>query len=124
MITPHLDTLQQGPDDVYTDKKGKTYAWKTYSIEITIKGDRRRVACSVSNYPDGSLDSISLFGLAVRFRTGTKVWPGSAVYWGKTSSVNNLRPNIDKFNGQFCQLVGYFEDHEASKHRSLHNAVA
>lgn len=116
MITVHLDTLQSTPDS-YT-YKGVTRQLDRQTVEITIRGDRRRVNCHADK------TSISIFGLAVRFQTGTKIWPGSAIYWREKGHVNNLRPNIDKFNGQFCRLVGFFEDHVASKHRSQHNAVA
>lgn len=116
MITVHLDTIESKPAS-YT-YKGKTRAYEAETIEITIRGDRRRVRCHAGE------TNISIYGLAVRFRTGTKVWPGSATYWHKTGNVNNLRPNIDKFSGQFCQLVGFFDDYESSRHRSQHNAVA
>lgn len=116
MITVHLDTLQSAPDE-YT-VRGVTRTFDRQTIEITIRGDRRRVPCHAGP------DHISIYGLAVRFQTGTKVWPGSAIYWREKGHVNNLRPNIDRFSGQFCQLVGYFEDHVASKHRSQHNSVA
>ena len=117
MITVHLDTIQATPA-TYTDRKGRLVTFDRQTIEITIRGDRRRVRCW------GGADDITIYDLAVRFRTGTKVWPGSATYWHKTGNVNNLRPNIDKFSGQFCQLVGFLEDHESSSHRSQHNAVA
>ena len=116
MITVHLDTLQSKLE-TYDSRSGPV-TFERQTIEISIGNDRRRVNCHQSR------DCIDLYGLAVRFRTGAKVWPASAVYWLKSGNVNNLRPMIDKFNGQFCQLLGYFEDHEQSKHRSQHNAVA
>lgn len=114
MITVHLDTVESTPA-TYTHK-GVTNAYDRETIEITIRGDRRRVRCSVCN------DHITLFELAVRFNTGSKVWPGSAIYWHKTGDVNNLKPNIDK-NGYFI-LVGYAEDFAGKPVRSQHNAVA
>ncbi len=117
MITVHLDTIQATPA-TYTDRKGRLVTFDRQTIEITIRGDRRRVNCHAGE------TGISIYGLAVRFRTGAKVWPGSAIYWRESGRVNNIRPNIDKFNGQFCSLVGFFEDHADGKHRSLHNAVA
>lgn len=114
MITVHVETLQVTP----AHREGEILVGNQETIEITVRGDRRRVACY------SRPGSISIFGLAVRFRTGTKVWPGSAVFWRESGNVNNLRPNIDKFNGQWCSLVGYFDDHVNSKHRSQHNAVA
>jgi hypothetical protein len=117
MFTIHHDTVQT-EEVAYKDRKGRDLSYARQTVEITLRNDRRRVGCHV----DAS--GMTVYGLAVRFRTGTKVWPGSAVYWAKTGNINNLRPNIDTFNGQFCQLVGYFADHEDSKHRSQHNAVA
>lgn len=117
MITVHLDTLQSKPVS-YTTRKGEVRYFDKETIEITIGNDRRRVACH------SGPNRISIFDLAVRFRTGTKVWPGSAVYWVESGNVNNLTPNIDKFNGRWCSLVGYFDDHVDSERRSQHNAVA
>jgi len=117
MITIHFDTLQS-ETRTYSTRKDGTQSYEAHTVEVSIGNKRRRVNCSQH---DGRT---TIYGLAVRFRTGTKVWPGSAVYWAKTGNINNLRPNIDKFNGQFCSLVGFFEDHADSKHRSLHNAVA
>ena len=116
MITVHADTVESHTE-TYTSKK-KLVSFERQTVEVTIGKDRRRVNCSTSE------KAITVYGLAVRFRTGTKVWPGSATYWAESGNVNNLTPNIDKFSGQFCQLVGFFEDHETSQHRSLHNAVA
>lgn len=89
----------------------------TYSVEVTIRGDRRAVRC----WPirDGNLD---ILDLAVRFQTGAKVWPGSAVYWSKTGNVTGLRPHIDKRG--HVSLVGFFEDFQGKPVRSMHNAVA
>lgn len=116
MITVHLDTIESKLE-TYEGRQGPVI-FERQTIEITIGKDRRRVNCHANS------ESVDLFGLAVRFRTGAKVWPASAVYWRKSGNVNNLRPNIDKFNGQFCQLLGFFEDYEQSKVRSQHNAVA
>jgi hypothetical protein len=122
MITVHLETLT-AVKRTYTDRKGREVSYDSHTIEISIGSDRRAVRCHPITRTDGD-SNISIYELAVRFRTGAKVWPASAVYWLKSGNVNNLRPNIDKFNGQFCQLVGYFADHEDSAHRSQHNAVA
>lgn len=117
-ILVHPETVRQEADATYTDRKGVARSYKRHTVEVTIHGDRRRVACS----PDAT--AITVFGIALRFRTGTKVWPGSAVFWRGGGHVNNIRPNIDKFNGQWCSVVGFFEDHKDSEHRSQHNAVA
>jgi hypothetical protein len=116
MITVHADTVESQVE-TYTSKK-KLVSFEIKTVEVSIGNDRRRVRCWPSE------KCITVYGLAVRFRTGNKVWPGNATYWAESGSVSNLMPNIDKFTGQFCQLVGFFEDHETSQHRSLHNAVA
>lgn len=116
MITVHHETIRT-ETQTWESRKG-TQSREITTIEVSAIGKRARVQCYETE------KCIDIFGLAVRFRTGTKVWPASAVYWKEGGSVNNLRPNIDKFNGQFCQLVGFFEDFEESANRSQHNAVA
>jgi hypothetical protein len=92
------------------------------TVEITIGSDRRRVPCYERGAPGQRWHDLTICGLAVRFRTGTKVWPGTAVYWFSSGNVNNLTPNIDK-RGHFS-LVGYAEDFVGKTVRSQHNAVA
>ena len=112
-IQVHPETHSTDAPCVGSD--GKVY--QRHQVEVTIDGDRRWVGASaISN------DNFIIFGLAVRFQTGTKVWPGSATYWTKTGVVNHIRPNIDK-NGHF-QLVGFAEDYLDKPVRSRHNAVA
>lgn len=127
----HTETLKHVSTDSYTVGKrarrtdaGKTYEIKRWTVEVTIGKDRRAIRCSPSYTvgPVVALDSIDLYGLAVRFSSGEKVWPGSAVWWACHGQVNNLRPNIDK-HGHFF-LAGFFEDVAESAHRSMHNAVA
>ena len=91
------------------------------SIEIEIRGDRRRVgAFSITH------EQILIHGLAVRYPTGKKVWPGRAIYWKDSGDVNNLRAtNIDHRTGSgFVLLVGYFADYADKAVRSNHSAVA
>lgn len=118
----HIETLKVSERASYTSGKGKnakTIEFDRHTVEVTIGQDRRAVPCSaICN------NAVTIYGLAVRFRTGAKVWPASAVYWLQGGHVNNLRPNIDKFNGQFCTLVGYMADFEDEPVRSRHNAVA
>lgn len=111
----HLETIKTLPADVYKTKRGPvTIERKT--VEVTVGKDRRAIACYES------ADRIDLYGLAVRFSQGSKVWPASAVYWRASGNVNNLRPNIDK-RGHFT-LVGFAEDFDGKPVRSQHNAVA
>lgn len=113
----HFDTHRQEADYVYTDKKGVPHAYPQFSVEVTIRNDRRRVSCS-----DARDGHICIHDLAVRFSSGDKVWPGTAAYWVESGNVNNLRPNIDK-RGHFI-LAGYIADYETKPVRSQHNAVA
>ncbi len=107
----HTDTLK-----VIGQRTVRDYTFDETTIEVSIGNDRRAVRCSANSR------SINLFDLAVRFSQGSKVWPGSAVYWRDTGVVNNLRPNIDK-RGYFL-LAGFAEDFAGKAIRSQHNAVA
>lgn len=112
----HVETHRQEPDFVWVDKKGNEKRHPQYSVEVTIMGDRRRVACGeVWN------DRLAVFNLAVRFSDGAKVWRGQADYLVNTGVVNNLQPCIDK-RGHF-HLVGYFEDYAQKAVASQHNAM-
>lgn len=109
----HFETFKQTGTRTFDDGR----AIDTYSVEVTIRGDRRAVRCSgVFN------DNITVYDIAVRFQTGAKVWPGYTTYWLKTGNVNNVRPSIDKRG--HVSLVGFFEDYEGKAVRSQHNAVA
>ena len=110
-ITVHIETFQSTGLHTYG-----SYTREEFSIEVTIGKDRRAVRCYAEE------KSITIFGLAVRFSQGSKVWPGSAIYWRETGVVNNLRPNIDK-SGYFL-LAGFAEDFDGKAIRSQHNAVA
>lgn len=112
----HIETLKHVGQEAYAH-----VTIQRYTVEVTIGKDRRAVRCHPVRV-NGEIDHLNLFDLAVRFSSGAKVWPGSAVWWSKTGNVNNLRPNIDK-RGYFS-LVGYFADFEAKPVASQHNAVA
>ena len=89
----------------------------SYSVEITINNDRREVVCSCI-----ADDNMVIHGLAVRFKTGAKVWPGHATYWVSSDKVNGLAANIGKMGS--VRLVGFFSDFQEKTCRSRHNAVA
>lgn len=110
-ITVHIDTLK-----VIGQRTVGDYTFDVTTIEVSIGNDRRAVPCSTDSR------SVTIWGLAVRFSQGSKVWPGSATYWRETGVVNNLRPNIDKM-GYFL-LAGFAEDFAGKAVRSQHNAVA
>lgn len=111
----HIDTFKSTGIHTYG-----TFSREEFSVEITIKGDRRAVRCV--QWGAGDDARLTIFGLAVKFNQGAKVWPGCATYWIKSGRVNNLTPNIDK-RGTFI-LCGYSADFEGKSVRSQHNAVA
>ncbi len=109
----HFDTFKVSGRITLRDGK----PFDTHSVEVTIGNDRREVPCgAVFN------GHVTIFGLAVRFSSGSKVWPGTATYWIERGHVNNLRPNIQK-HGHF-QLAGFITDFQDKPVRSQHNAVA
>ncbi len=112
----HVETHRQEPDYVFTDKKGKEQRYQRFSVEVTIKGDRRRVGCSTVWG-----DRLPIFCLAVRFSQGAKIWRGMADYLVSKDQVVNLQPCIDK-RGNFL-LAGYWEDFEDKAIASNHNAM-
>jgi hypothetical protein len=112
MLTVHIETLKTLEKDAY----GRI----PHTVEVTIGKDRRAVPCYPMNR-DGKLHSVTVYGLAVRFSSGDKVWPGSATYWAETGNVNNLTPNIDR-RGYFS-LVGYIEDFADKNSKSRHNSI-
>lgn len=90
------------------------------SIEIEIRGDRRRVRAFRSG------DFILVHGLAVKYKTGKKIWPGHAIYWPASGNINNLQAsNMDhRARSNFVMLVGYWADYADTTARSQHKAVA
>lgn len=110
-ITVHIDTLK-----VVGQRTVGSHTWDITTVEVSIGTDRRALRCSADS------KCVTVYGLAVRFSQGSKVWPGSATYWRETGVVNNLRPNIDK-SGYFL-LAGFAEDFAGKAVRSQHNAVA
>lgn len=114
----HPETFKHSSTETYPARKkgGQPVVIERHTVEVTISGKRSAVNC----YADS--ESITVFGIAVRFSHGDKVWPGSAVYWRDSGNVNNVRPNIDK-RGNFI-VVGFASDYEGKAVRSQHNAVA
>lgn len=115
----HYETFKHASTETYPSRKkgGAPIVIERYTVEVTINGSRRAVRCTA---PFNG--HINVFGLAVRFSHGDKVWPGSAVYWIESGRTTNLTPNIDK-RGSFF-LAGFEEDFDGKAVRSLHNAVA
>lgn len=120
----HIETLTRLPDEVTMIGRGKNavpFTSVRHTVEVTIKGERRAVRC-LTDISDEARKHLTIFGIAVRFSHGAKVWPGSAVYWFKSGNVNNVRPDIDK-SGVFY-VVGFADDFAGKASRSQHNAVA
>ncbi len=86
------------------------------TIEITIDNSRRRVS-----YVEFREEFLWIYSLAVRFPTGSKVWPGTCTYSISHGTCSNLRPNIDKRGP--VSLVGFSSDYIGKEIRSRHNAV-
>lgn len=99
------------------------YGIDRHTVEVTINGQRRVIRAARHTYPNTG-DTITVFDLAVKFQTGAKVWPGRVDFMVATGKIGRLDACIDKFTGKPLRLVGFFEDFEQSKARSLHNAVA
>lgn len=111
----HADTFKFS----HTDQ----YGIDRHTVEVTINGQRRAIRAHRSTYPNLG-ETITVFDLAVKFQTGAKVWPGRVDFVLATGKLQRLQACIDKFTTKPLHLVGFFVDHEQSKHRSLHNAVA
>lgn len=90
------------------------------TIEVEISGDRRRLPAWAFS------DHVYIAGLAVKYPTGKKVWPGRAIYWPASGRVNNLHArNMDhRVGSNYVVLVGYFADYANKAVRSQHKAVA
>ena len=87
----------------------------SFVVDVTIRGERRTVAASG---PLGK--SFYVFGLAVRFKTGTKIWPGRALCWIESHNVSDLRPCIEKRGG--VALAGFLADYKGKESYSQHAA--
>lgn len=85
------------------------------TIEVEIRGDRRAVRCGPVYQ-----GVLTVYDLACRFPTGSKVWPASAHVEVATGRVYGLAPSIDKRTRNQCSLVGFFEDFDTSSVRSHH----
>lgn len=73
---------------------------------------------------EGDYRHVCFSGLAVRYRTGEKIWPGRAIYWFKSGNVNNVRGPQDhrqRFHNLF--IVGFWDDVE-DRNRSEHSSVS
>ena len=72
----------------------------------------------------GAYAHFVIHGLAVRYPTGKKVWPGSATYWPANGHINGVCGPQDHRNGRnsTLQIVGFWSDVQ-ERYRSEHNSV-
>ncbi len=85
--------------------------------KVEINGVEKELPCSRSR------DHWTIYGVAVRYRTGTKVWPGSLIYWPENGRINNVRgPQDHRQSFHSLQVVGFWADVQ-DRYRSEHNSV-
>lgn len=108
--------------ETYKFSHNDEYGIDRYTVEVTIKGERRALrAYRTTNLVVGEI--VTVYDLAVKFRSGEKVWPGRIDYYVDSGKFGSLRACIDKFTRKSLVLVGFFADYQASAARSQHNAV-
>lgn len=93
------------------------------TVTLEINGQVRDLPAHEWNL-EGRERRIDIYGIAVRYRTGTKVWPGRCVYWPATGNINNVHGPQDH-RQRFHQLsvVGFWADVQ-EQYRSEHSSVA
>ena len=94
-----------------------SYTREEFTVEVTIGKDRRTIRC----HPEQNRSLINLYGLALKFSSGSKVWEGQAIYWCEKGYVSGLTPRIDR-RGHFF-LVGFYEDFATKAIASQHNGA-
>jgi len=101
------------------NEKAETGTDTTATVEIN------GVVRDLPTYEDGQGDyrHLTIFGLAIRYQTGTKIWPGTAIYWFKNGAINNVRgPQDHRQRFHSLQIVGFWEDAQEPV-RSRHSSV-
>jgi hypothetical protein len=77
-----------------------------------------------TNGGEGKYAHVTIHGLAIRYQTGKKLWPGTAIYWRESGHVNNVfGPQDHRQRHHSLQIVGFWED-VAQQYRSEHSSVA
>lgn len=56
------------------------------TVEVTINGKTETLVAD-QRHENGVLDNTNIRGLAVKYRTGTKVWHGNATLWAKSGRI-------------------------------------
>lgn len=79
------------------------------TVEVTIGKTRKAVPCFLHESDNPFL---SVYGLAVRYPTGSKVWRGNALYSVKNNRVINVRASgMDRRSrNNRVSLVGFYDD--------------
>ena len=76
---------------------------------VDIDGKRRDLKASFQG------DHITVYGIAIRYPTGSKVWFGSFVYWPATGHINNIHtPMEHRARFAHVNVVGFYEDAKES----------
>lgn len=82
---------------------------KTAKVELF--GKTRTLQASSWGEVGTKDEHITVYGIAVRYPTGTKVWHGTFTYWPVSGNINGVRNSIDH-HARFANLsvVGFYED--------------
>lgn len=67
---------------------------------------------------DGKYDRVTIYGFAVRYPTGAKVWSGHVTYWLKSGNIQGPETPLDhRARRASCSVVGFYADTNPA-HRS------
>lgn len=120
---PHERVLRNAPDGLRIKSmkvikvNPKTDPGTADTATVEVNGVTRDVAAFISG------DYVTIYGLSVRYRTGSKVWPGSAMYWPATGHINNVRgPQDHRSTFRPVSVVGFWEDAK-EQYKSEHSSV-
>lgn len=86
------------------------------TAEVTIDGNTKTL--QIYAYAD----CVRVFGVAVKYRTGEKVWNGEFIFWPTSGNVNNVSSGLDHRGSRHqLEIVGFYSDFAAGV-QSQHNA--
>ena len=99
----------------------KTEPGTAATATVEIEGQVRTLPATEGG--DAANRHYTIHGLAVRYRTGTKIWPGHAMYWPASDHVNNVcGPQDHRARKHELRIVGFWcdipEDYQ-SEHSSV-----
>lgn len=69
------------------------------------------------------LEALTIDGLALKYRTGAKVWKGEFTFWVASGNINNIHTPL-QHRGRFASVgvVGFYDDAREPV-RSQHNGA-